>query len=123
MLDKNGNQVKNEKGEKIKVDKLRKVRFEYFEFTQFKSVEVVGDVSYIDLHSKQLLDKFPLTSEYVFSHIYAKGSGDKRALENNISSYLQAKSVAFPSDEQMIYDSGQDLKNNLKSILTGYQFR
>lgn len=123
LLDENGNQVKNEKGEKIKVDKLKKVRFEYFEFTQFKSVEIIGDVSFIDLHSKQLLDKFPLTSEYVFSHIYAKGSGDKRALENNISSYLQARSVAFPSDEQMIYDGGQDLKNNLKSILTGYQFR
>ncbi len=70
-----------------------------------------------------MLDNFPLKSEYIFSHIYARGSGDKRTLENNISGHLKSKSVSFPTNEQMIYNSGQDLKNNLKYILTGYQFR
>lgn len=123
LLDENDDQVRNEKGEKIKVDKLKKVRFEYLEFTQFKSVEVAGNVSYFNLQSGQLLNNFPLKSEYVFSHIYATGSGDKRALESDVSGYLEAKSIDFPTDEQMIYDSGEDLKNNLKSILSRYNFK
>lgn len=122
LLDENDDQVRNEKGEKIKVDKLKTVKFEYLEFTQFKSVEVAATVSYFNVETKQLLDNFPLKSSYVFNHMYATGTGDRRALESDISGYLEAKSVAFPSDEQMIYDSGEDLKNNLKSILTKYRF-
>jgi hypothetical protein len=31
--------------------------------------------------------------------------------------------VQFPTNEQMIYDSGQDLKQKLKSIITRNKFR
>ena len=122
LLDENGDQVRNEKGEKIKVDKLKKVTFYYNEFTQFKSVLVSGNVTYRDVRTGQLLQSFPLKSEYVFKHIYAKGTGDKRALSTDLSGYLKARAVKFPSNEQMVYDSGEDIKNQLKQILTSYKF-
>ena len=37
-------------------------------------------------------------------------------------SLLMAKSVVFPSNEQMIYDTGTDLKRKLKAIIAGNKF-
>lgn len=121
-LDKNDDQVRDAEGNKIKIDKFKKVTFRYNEFTQFKSVEVIGNVTYRNVNTGQLLKSFPLRSEFIFSHIFASGSGDKRALSSELSNYLAAKSVLFPSNEQMIYDSGEDLKNQLKGILSSYRF-
>jgi len=36
---------------------------------------------------------------------------------------LKYKHVPFPSNEQMIYDSGEDLKQKIKYIITNNQFR
>ena len=36
--------------------------------------------------------------------------------------YLNAREVPFPSNEQMVYDAGEDLKERLKSIVSQYQF-
>jgi hypothetical protein len=123
QLDENDDQVRDKNGNKIKIDTYKKVTFHYNEFTQFKSVEIIGNVTYRNVNSGQLLKSFPLKSEFVFSHIYASGSGDKRALSSKFSNYLAAKLVAFPSNEQMVYDSGENLKNQLKGIITRYQFQ
>lgn len=123
LLDENDEIVVDDKGEKVKVDRMVKVHCEYYEFTQFKATNVVGNVQYRDLRTKQLLDAFPIASEYVFQHIYANYNGDKRALEDGLLGYLGLKSVPFPSNEQMVYDSGEDLKNKLKNIITNYRFK
>ncbi|RZS92578.1 hypothetical protein [Aquimarina brevivitae] len=122
LLDENGDVVINEDGEKVKVDKNVTVRCEYYEFTQFKAVNVVGNVQYRNLRTKQLLDAFPLASEYVFQHVYANYNGDKRALEDNLLTIVGRRAVPFPTNEQMVYDSGEDLKNKIKSIITRYRF-
>ncbi|WP_271783123.1 hypothetical protein [Aquimarina algiphila] len=123
LLDENDEIVVDDKGEKVKVDKMVKVRCEYYEFTQFKAANVVGNVQYRNLRTRQLLETFPISSEYVFQHIYANYSGDKRALEDGLLGYLGLKAVQFPSNEQMVYDSGEDLKNKLKNIITNYRFK
>ncbi|WP_108809344.1 hypothetical protein [Aquimarina spinulae] len=123
LLDENDEIVVDDKGEKVKVDRMVKVHCEYYEFTQFKATNVVGNVQYRDLRTRQLLDAFPIASEYVFQHIYANYNGDKRALESGLLGYLGVKSVPFPSNEQMVYDSGEDLKNKLKNIITNYRFK
>ena len=117
-----GEILKDAEGEKIKVDTTKKVVCEYYEFTQFKSVAVKGQVKFINNASKQLVNSFPLESQFVFEHVYANYSGDKRALGTDLTRYLGLQSVTFPSNEQMIYDSGEDLKLNLKAILTRQQF-
>ncbi|WP_074409339.1 hypothetical protein [Aquimarina megaterium] len=123
LLDENDEIVVDDKGEKVKVDRMVKVHCEYYEFTQFKATNVVGNVQYRNLRTRQLLDAFPIASEYVFQHIYANYNGDKRALESGLLGYLGVKSVPFPSNEQMVYDSGEDLKNKLKNIITNYRFK
>ncbi len=123
LVDDEGEFVKDDEGNKIKVDKMTKVRCEYYEFTQFKATNVVGNVQYKNLRTKQLLDAFPIASEYVFEHIYAKFNGDKRALEDDLVRYLGLQAVQFPTNEQMVYDSGEGLKNKLKSIITSYRFQ
>jgi hypothetical protein len=123
LLDKDGNQVLDSEGNKIKVDKMVKVRCELYQFTQFKSVKVTGQVKYIDLNRKQTIETYPIESEFLFQHIYANYKGDKRALEDSFLDQIALKVVPFPTNEQMIYDSGQDLKERLKSIITRNSFR
>ncbi len=123
LLDENDEIVVDDKGEKVKVDKMVKVRCQYYEFTQFKATNVVGNVQYRNLRTKQLLDAFPIASEYVFQHIYANYNGDKRALEDALLGFLGQRAVPFPSNEQMVYDSGEDLKLKIKGIITKYRFR
>ncbi|MFP2997609.1 hypothetical protein ABN763_16955 [Spongiivirga sp. MCCC 1A20706] len=116
-LDSNGNVKKDSLGNDIKVDKFVKVTCQYYEFTQFKSSQVTANVNFTDLRNNQLIESFPISSEFVFQHIYANYQGDKRALATELLNYLNARSVPFPSNEQMVYDTGEDLKAKLKNIL------
>ncbi|MEP2240364.1 MAG: hypothetical protein ABJI22_18500, partial [Maribacter sp.] len=93
-----------------------------YQFTQFKSAQVTGVVSFIDLKKQQKVNQYPLSSQFVFEHVYANYDGDKRALDNELVSLLQLARVPFPSNEQMVYDAGEDLKNNLKNILNNQRF-
>lgn len=123
LLDDNGNVVKDSLGNPIKVDKFKTIVCNVHEFTQFKAVQVTGQVFYKDLITKQLIDTFPLESEYVFEHIYATYNGDRNALDDMYLGLINKRVVPFPSNEQMIFDSGEDLKAKLKSIITNQHFR
>ncbi|WP_299317520.1 hypothetical protein [uncultured Maribacter sp.] len=120
--DRNGNVVSDSLGNSIKVDKFKTVRCNFYQFTQFKSAQVTGVVNFIDLKKQQKINQYPLTSQFIFEHIYANYDGDKRALDNDLVSLLQLARVPFPSNEQMVYDAGEDLKNNLKNILKNQSF-
>lgn len=123
LLDANGVQVKDENGKPIVVDNMKTVTASIYEFTQFKSVQTTAKVEYHDLNSKQLIDAYPLTSEFVFDYIYANYNGDKRACDDTYFQYFDRRAVPFPTNEQMVYDSGEDLKAKLKAIITGNRFR
>lgn len=120
--DQQGNVVKDSLGNKIKTDNFKTVRADFYQFTQFKSAQVTGIVNFTDLKKQQQLNQYPLASEFVFEHIYANYNGDKRALDNDLIALLQLARVPFPSNEQMVYDAGEDLKNNLKNILGKQRF-
>ena len=122
LTDSDGEYILDEDGNKIKQDILVTVLCEYYEFTQFKAVRVAGNVIYRNLKTRQVLDKFPLASEHIFEHRYANYNGDKRALDDDYVRYLGLQAVKFPTNEQMVYDSGEDLKNKLKSIISRYRF-
>lgn len=120
--DQNGNVVKDSLGNEIKIDNFKTVKADFYQFTQFKSAQVTGVVSFTDLRKQQQINQYPLASEFVFEHVYANYDGDKRALDNDLISLLQLARVPFPSNEQMVYDAGEDLKNNLKNILQRQRF-
>ncbi|WP_284653043.1 hypothetical protein [Flavobacterium terrisoli] len=123
LLDANGNVVKDSLGRPIKVDDMRTVRAKINEFSQFKACQVTAKVDYIDFRNNQLLQTFPLASEFTFNYMYAKYRGDKRACEQDYYQYFDRRAVPFPSNEQMVFDTGNDLKNKLKDIITKNKFR
>lgn len=123
LVDANGNIVKDSLGKPIKVDNMKSITVSIYEFTQFKSCKVTAKVDYINLKTNQLLDAYPVTSEFIFSYIYANYNGDKRAVEETYYQYFDRRAVPFPSNEQMVYDTGEDLKLKLKNIITNNKFR
>lgn len=123
LLDSNGNVVKDSLGKPIKVDNFKSVRVSIYEFKQFKSCQVTAKVDYIDFRSNQLIDAFPILSEFVFEHIYATYNGDRTACDDNYLPFFDRRAVPFPSNEQMVYDSGEDLKAKLKNVITNNRFR
>ena len=123
LIDANGKEVVDDKGKVVMVDNLRTVTASIYEYRQFKSCQITAKIDYINLKSNQLLKTFPITSEYVFENIYATYKGDRRASDDNYYSYFDKKQVSFPSSEQMIYDTGEDLKAKIKGIVTQNRFR
>lgn len=122
LEDELGNLVKDSLGNAIKVDKFVTVRCHIIEISQFKSASVGGDVIYNDMRTKQRIQKYPLSSQFVFEHQFATADGDRRALGSSLLGLLKVSQVPFPSDEKMIYDTGKDLKNKLAAIIQKQQF-
>ena len=123
LLDENGNVAQDSLGNDIKVDKIIIAKARFNEFRQFKSTQVIAKVVYSDLKTNQLLESFPIDSEFIFENTYARMRGDERALKTKDRELLKHRRIRFPSNEQMVFDTGEDLKLKLKRILNSYSFR
>ena len=121
-VDQQGNTVKDSLGNKVKVDKFKTIRCKLYQFTQFKSAHVAGNIKYIDLQTKQQINTYPMASEFIFEHAYASSDGDERALSRDLTTLLNRRAMPFPSNEQMVYDAGEDLKSRLKNIMKQQRF-
>ena len=120
QLDENGNVAKDSLGNDIKLEKIIVARSRLFEFRQTKSTQIIANVVYTDLLNDQVIDQFTIDSEFLFENIYARMRGDKRALSKRDRELLLARRLPFPSNEQMVFDTGEDLKFKLKDILNSF---
>lgn len=123
LQDENGRMVKDSLGNPIKVDKYITVRCSYSEHHQFKSLHIGALSRLKDLHTRQELNSFYTESEIFFENVYATIHGDRRALESHHINYINIGPVPFPTNEQMLYDATEQLKDrwveqmkNLKSF-------
>lgn len=123
LVDAQGHVVKDSLGHPIKVDNMKTIKVSIYEFSQTKACQVTAKVDYINFKTNQLLETFPLSSEFVFSNVYANYKGDKRACEDTYYPNFDRKVMPFPSNEQMIYDTGNDLKAKLKDIIVNHKIR
>jgi hypothetical protein len=123
QLDRRGNVMKDSLGNDIKIDKIIKVRARLFEVEQSKSSQILGDVVYVDLISNQVINSFPIDSGFVFENLFATFRGDERALLSEDRDLIRNRRVPFPSNEQMVYDTGEDLKAKLKKIISSFRIR
>lgn len=123
LLDANGKEVIDNTGKVVMVDNMIKVTARIFESRQYKSSQIQAKIDYVDFRSNQLIQSFPLVSEFVFENIYATCKGDKRASDDNYYSYFDKRAVPFPSNEQMIFDTGENLKTKLKELINRNAFR
>ena len=120
QLDENGNVAQDSLGNDIKVDRIITVRARVFEMEQIKSAQVIARVEFKNLQNNQLLETFPIDSEFIFQNRYGRMRGDERALTNYDRDLINNGLVPFPSNSQMVFDTGEDLKLQLKSILNSY---
>ncbi|CAM4055653.1 hypothetical protein FLAN108750_07825 [Flavobacterium antarcticum] len=123
LLDARGRVVKDSLGKDVIVDNIKIVKALINEVRQFKTVQVVAKIDYINLNSNQLLESFPISSEFVFENFYAKMKGDKRAVDSKYLPNFRNGPVPFPNNQQMVFDTGEDLKNQLKGIIKQHKFR
>jgi hypothetical protein len=123
QVDANGKAVVDRQGKAIMVDNLVNATVRIYEVRQFKSCQITAKVDYIDNKTKQFIDSFPIASEFVFENIYSTYKGDRRAADENYYAYFDKKVIPFPTSEQMVYDTGEDLKSKINSVITQNQFR
>ena len=110
-------------GNDIKIDKIVKVKARFLEIIQTKSAQVIANVVYTDLKQNQTIDTFTIDSGFIFENVFGTYKGDKRALNKNDRSLINQRQIQFPSDEQMVFDTGEDLKLQLKNIISSYSVR
>ena len=122
-LDRAGNVRKDSLGNDIKIDKIINVKARFMEVVQTKSAQVIANVVYTDLKQNQTIDTFTIDSGFIFENVFGTYKGDKRALNKDDRNLLNQRQILFPSDEQMVYDTGEDLKLQLKNIISSYNVR
>ncbi len=122
QLDSNGNVEKDSLGNDIKVDKFINIRARFLESHQIKSTQILADVIYTDLITNQDLDRFTIDSGFIFENVFGTYRGDKRALLDKDRKIIKNRMIPFPPNEQMVYDTGEDLKFKLKKIINSYNF-
>lgn len=121
QLDSNGNVAKDSLGNDIKEDKFINARARLFEFSQFKEAQILANVVFTDVKEQQTLEQFNIDSGFIFENFYARFRGDRRALTLEDRDLIRLEAIPFPSNEQMIFDTGEDLKLQLKDIISNYQ--
>jgi hypothetical protein len=121
-LDSAGNAMKDSLGNDIKEDKIINVRARFFEFEQVKSAQIIANVVFSDLVNQEVIESFDIDSGYIFENFYARYRGDKRALNRQDRDLINNRAIPFPTSEQMIFDTGEDLKIKLKKIISDYRF-
>lgn len=120
--DRAGNIVRDSLGNPIKIDKFVDISAVVTITEQQKSVFIGSAVVYRDFSHGRKLNNFPLSSEFLFENRFAKFRGDERALTSEDRRLLNNNFVPFPSNEQMVFDAGTDLKERFKQILQDNSF-
>lgn len=117
VYDSKGNVRKDSAGNDMKEDVFIRIQCKLIETEQYKSAIVRGILDYTNNRTGELIKSFPITSETVFLNISAKAIGDPRALPTQELKKTQSSIMPFPSDEALLIQSGEKLKNDTKTLL------
>ena len=103
-------------GNDIKIDKIVEISAKTKEFSQSKSAKVIAEVRYYD-NKNNLIEKFPLESEFWFRNIFLEFTGDKRVLSKKDKRLLKGRFLPFPPDEVLLFNNSENIKQKLKNII------
>ena len=120
--DANGNVILDDKGNAVMIPNVILAKALIQEVNLQKTCSVTAKVDFVNSINNQLINSFPLNSTFVFQDIAAKYRGDIRAIDPNYTQYLNRRLPGFPSNAQMLIDSGEELKANLKRIISNNKF-
>ncbi len=121
--DRQGNFVLDSLGKRIKVDRYILVKGILNETIQSKEIQVSGQVDYFDVNQKRVINSFPLETVFIFENAFATFKGDERVLGREEKKLLGNNFIPFPSNEQMLIDSSNEIKTRLSAILKKNTFR
>lgn len=116
VLDENGHIKKDSLGNAIKIDKYIIVKSDFYEIHQEKACHINTEIKITDKNNT-LIESFPLESEFIFINDFAEMDGDIRALDSFQKELIKKQEIPFPSNEQIIYDTGENLKAKLKDYI------
>lgn len=117
--DKQGNILRDSSGRLVKIYTKKTSFCKVMTIAQRKSTTMQSEFLVFN-HQGQIISRVsPVESSFDFSNISYKIDGDETALEHDFLKKIRCqKFIPFPSDEQMVYDCGQDLKMKFTSFLT-----
>ena len=98
------------------------VRAKTIEFKQTKAAKILAQVQIVNLKTNELVDKFPLSSEFIFENIFIEFSGDRRTLNSRQRRLSKNKFLPYPSNEFLTYNNSNTIKSKLKYIVSNYAF-
>lgn len=123
QTDRDGNILRDSDGNPLTYNRNETVEAVLYTVSQEKLVSVIAQVDYIDQQTGQKIDDYKLDSQFLFTNNFATFDGDKRALNDEQLKLIGGEAVPFPTNEQMLYDVAEDIKNKLKSILERHNIR
>ena len=106
-------------GNDIKIDKIVEISGKTKEYSQSKSAKVIAEVRYYD-NKNNLIEKFPLESEFWFRNIFLEFTGDKRVLNKKDKRLLKGGFLPFPPDDILLFNNSENIKQKLIKILFKY---
>jgi len=113
---------RDQNGKQIKVPVYRTVRAKVHLYEQTKEAAARAQVEFYNPQGQMIFHQ-PLEAQYVFVHRFATYQGDKRALDKEILAYTRERRIPFPSNEQMIYDVGKEIKLKFYDLLSKLTFQ
>lgn len=116
-LDDDGNVRKDSTGNDIREPNMITVSAQVTETTQLKSALVGGSLNIYDLRTDQLMKTDNIGVEAVFRHRFGSYTGDRRALSEELRTVIDGREVPFPSNETMMMDAAELLKDRSKTIV------
>ena len=111
----NGVVVKDKDGKPVMVDRYITVESRFEEVQRIKEAAITARYYLIDNQKEQAIDSKNLVSQYIFRDSYGTYKGDRRSLDRDYINMIGRRPAPFPSNEQMIFDCGQDLKRKFKN--------
>ena len=117
VMDRNGNVLKDSLGNDVKKDVYKVISADVANVIMEKSVGLDGYLIVMDLNeNRQLLNK-ELSGEAVFDEHFSTYRGDRNALSKETKRKLRNRPMHFPSDEELLLRTADELKEEISRAL------
>lgn len=117
LLDANGNVKKDSLGNDIKIPKTKIISCKVTEIQQYKACAIAGTIDFINNETNQTIKSEPIRAEWFFKNFYATTMGDLSALSQESTQKLQSSFKPFPTNGDMIMQTGNIMKGMAKDII------
>jgi hypothetical protein len=117
VRDADGKVQKDSSGNEIKRTKYKTLRCSVTRFSLGKNATVSGTLDFIDNSAGQIIKTDPVSAESKFEFVYALVRGDREAMSPETRKLTTLKIAPFPSNDEMIMQTADDLKKYAKEVV------